>query len=324
MSTSVIAPTVTSELELAPPIVINRQFEDLGITIEQYHLTPNDVEFSPLPTHAITWNIGEPGDLVKLEGKRSQRVWMAQGGMTLTPSGQSRHWCWNHSTDVLLLQLQPQLISQVVIASEIDINQIELVNRFGIYDPQMEWIGKSLLAEMQSNRLAGKLYTESLIDLLVIHLLRQHSAFGQSAASSSADAPNVVTASLTLSLKTDTRQFSPSRLKRVLEYIHDNLEQNLSLVDLATLANLSPSRFTRVFRQETGLSPHQYLIQARIERAKHLLRSGSEVSIGRVAHQVGFADQSHFTRHFKRIVGVTPKVILQDSRNVLNHSPNVQ
>lgn len=305
MSTSAIAPIVKSELELTPPIVINRQFEDLGITLEQHHLTPNDVEFAPLLTHAITWNMGEPGDLVKLEGKHTQRVWMPRGGMTVTPAGRSRHWCWNHSTDVLLLQLQPQLISQVAIASEIDINQIELVNRFGIYDPQMEWIGKSLLAEMQSNGLAGKLYTESLIDLLAIHLLRQHSAFGQS-------------------LKTDTRQFSPSRLKRVVEYIHDNLEQNLSLVDLATLANLSPSRFTRVFRQETGLSPHQYLIQARIERAKHLLRSGGEISIGRIAHQVGFADQSHFTRHFKRIVGVTPKVILQDSRNVLNHSPNVQ
>lgn len=305
MSTSAIALTVTSELELTPSTLIDKQFEDLGIMLEQYHLTPNEAEFSPLPTHVITWNIGEPGELVKIEGKRTQRVWMAQGGMTVTPSGQSRHWCWEHSTDVLLLQVHPQLISQVAIASEIDINQIELVNRFGIYDPQMEWIGKSLLAEMQSNGLAGRLYTESLINLLVIHLLRQHSAFGQS-------------------LTTDTRQFSPSRLKRVLEYIHDNLEQNLSLVDLATLANLSPSRFTRVFRQETGLSPHQYLIQARIEQAKHLLRSGGEISIGSVAHQVGFADQSHFTRHFKRIVGVTPKVILQDSRNVLNHSPNVQ
>jgi AraC family transcriptional regulator len=305
MSTSASSPTVISSLELAPPVLINKQFEDLGITLEQYHLTPNDVEFAPLPTHVITWNMGEPGELVKIEGKRTQRVWMAQGGMTVTPAGQSRHWCWNHSTDVLHLQVHPQLISQVAITSEMDINQIELVNRFGIYDPQMEWIGKSLLAEMQSNGLAGRLYTESLINLLIIHLLRQHSAFGRS-------------------LKTDTRQFSPSRLKRVLEYIHDNLEQNLTLVDLATIAHLSPSRFTRVFRQETGLSPHQYLIQARIERAKHLLRSRGEVSIGRIAHQVGFADHSHFTRHFKRIVGVTPKVVLQDSRNVLNHNPNVQ
>lgn len=305
MSTNAIAPTVTSKLEFDPPILAYRQVEELGITIEQYHLTLNDAEFSPLPMHVLTWNIGEPGDLIKIEGERTQRALMMQGGMTLTPAGQPRHWCWDHSTDVLLLQLQPQLISQLAIASEIDIDQIELVNRFGIYDPQMEFIGKSLLAEMKSKRLAGQLYTESLINLLVVHLLRQHSTFGRS-------------------LPKDTRRFSPSRLKQVLEYIHDNLGQNLSLVDLANIANLSPSRFTRVFRQETGLSPHQYLIQTRIERAKHLLRSGGEISISSIAHQVGFADQSHFTRHFKRIVGVTPKVVLQDSRNVLNHSPNIQ
>ncbi len=299
------AAPMRSEAPFTDPTLTNTQVEDLGITIAQYHLTPNDVEFSPLPAHTITWNMGEPGDLVKREGKHSQRVWMHQGSITLTPAGQARQWCWSHSTDILLLQLSPQFMSQVAIASEIDIHQIELVNRFGIYDAQMEWLGQSLLAEMQSNGLAGKLYTESLLSLLVIHLLRQHSAFGQS-------------------LQIDQRQFSPSRLKQVLEYIHDHLGQNLSLADLANLANLSPSRFTRVFRQETGLSPHQYLIQARIERAKHLLRSDGELSIGDIAHQVGFADQSHFTRHFKRIVGVTPKVVLQESRNILNYSPNIQ
>src|SRR5919202_2057893 len=224
---------ILSEVQFTSPILTNTQVEDLGITIAQYHLTPNDVEFSPLPTHTITWNIGEPGDLVKLEGKHSRRVWMDRGGMTLTPAGQLRHWCWDHTTDVLLLQLPPQFISQIAIASEIDINQIELANRFGIYDPQMEWLGKSLLAEMQSNGLAGRLYTESLLSLLVIHLLRQHSVFGQS-------------------FQNDIRRIAPSRLKRVLEYIHDNLGHNLSLADLANFANLSTSRFTRVFRQETG------------------------------------------------------------------------
>jgi AraC family transcriptional regulator len=225
--------------------------------------------------------------------------------MTLTPAGQPRHWCWNHSTDVLLLQLQPSLLSQIAIAAEIDMSQIELVDRFGINDSQLEFIVKSLLAEMQSNRLAGELYTESLINLLVLHLLRQHSAFGRA-------------------LPSTPHSLSSSRIRQILDYIHDNLGQSLSLKELAGIANLSPSRFTRVFRQEVGLSPHQYVIRARIEQAKHLLQSAKELSIGDVAHQVGFADQSHLTRHFKQIVGVTPKVILQDSRNVPNHSPNIQ
>ena len=305
MSTLAIAPLVLSEAEFYPPSLFGKQLEGMGITIAQYHLPPGDTEFPPLPSHLLTWNVGEPGDLTRIQAGRTQRKRMMQGGMTLTPAQQPRHWCWNHNVDVVLLQLQPQLISQVAIASEIDTNQVELVERFGIYDPQIDFIGKSLLAEIKSNGLAGQLYTESLINLLVVHLLRQHSAFGRS-------------------LPKDTNPVSPSRLKQVLDYIHDNLGHSLSLMELASVANLSPSRFTRVFRQETGLSPHQYLIQARIEQAKHLLKSGGDISIGSIAHQVGFADQSHFTRHFKRIVGVTPKVVWQDSRKVLNHNLNIQ
>jgi AraC family transcriptional regulator len=305
MSPSTPAPVDLANAEFYPPRPLERRLEGIGVAIAQHHLPPGDVEFSPLQSHLITWNLGEAGDLTRIRTGQTQKIRMMQGGMTLTPAEQPRHWCWNHSTDVLLLQLEPQFIAQVAIAAEIDTTQIELVNRFGIYDSQMHRLGRSLLAEMQANELAGRLYTESLLNLLVIHLLREHSAFGQS-------------------FPGDRRPLSPSRLKQVLEYIHDNLGQTLSLADLATLANLSPSRFTRVFRQETGLSPHQYLIQARIEQATHLLRSGGEISIGAIAHQVGFADQSHFTRHFKRIVGVTPKVVMQDSRNVLNHSPNIQ
>jgi len=302
MATFTSAPTVVSEAEFSPPVLSYQQVAGLGVAIEQYHLIPNDAAFSPLLTHLITWNLGESGYLASIQDGRTQKALIVKGGTTLTPANQPRHWCWDHGVDVLQLQLQPQVIAEIAAASEIDISHIELVNRFGIYDPQMEHIGKSILAEMQSDGLAGKLYAESLVNLLVIHLLRQHSAF----------APPQVTS-----------QFSPSRFKQVIEYIHDNLAQNLSLADLANIANLSPSRFAYLFRQETGLSPHQYLIQARIEQATHLLRVGG-ISVGEIAHQVGFTDQSHFTRHFKRLVGVTPKAVLKDSQNVLNSSPNIQ
>lgn len=85
MRTNEIAPTVTSKLESDPPILAYRQVEELGITIEQYHLTPNDAEFSPLPMHVLTWNIGEPGDLIKIEGERTQRALMMQGVIAFAP-----------------------------------------------------------------------------------------------------------------------------------------------------------------------------------------------------------------------------------------------
>ncbi len=73
---------------------------------------------------------------------------------------------------------------------------------------------------------------------------------------------------------------------------------------------MSPYYFLRLFKQSMGITPHQYILQRRIEKAKFLLQHGE--SIAEIAIKVGFCDQSHLTQYFKRIVGVTPKKFLQD------------
>ncbi|HJZ58896.1 MAG TPA: helix-turn-helix transcriptional regulator, partial [Gemmataceae bacterium] len=75
---------------------------------------------------------------------------------------------------------------------------------------------------------------------------------------------------------------------------------------LAAVARLSPNYFACQFRRATGLPPHQYVILRRVERAKQLLRSGTEASLAEVAADAGFSDQSQFCHHFRRLVGVTP------------------
>lgn len=94
------------------------------------------------------------------------------------------------------------------------------------------------------------------------------------------------------------------RLQRVREYLEDDPARNPSLDSLAAIAGLSPWRFCREFSARFGQPPHAYLLHARIRRAKNLLARG--VSIGDVAQRCGFADQSHFTRCFRRYVDVTP------------------
>ena len=74
----------------------------------------------------------------------------------------------------------------------------------------------------------------------------------------------------------------------------------------AAVARLSRYHFARQFKAATGLPPHQYVIMRRVERAKELLQAGTALSLAEVAAHVGFSDQSHFSQHFKRLVGVTP------------------
>jgi AraC family transcriptional regulator len=75
---------------------------------------------------------------------------------------------------------------------------------------------------------------------------------------------------------------------------------------MAAIAHISPYHFARQFKTATGLPPHQYVILRRVERAKELLQAGTDLSLAEVAVQAGFSDQSQFTHHFKRVVGVTP------------------
>jgi AraC family transcriptional regulator len=76
---------------------------------------------------------------------------------------------------------------------------------------------------------------------------------------------------------------------------------------LAAVVGLNPYHFGRQFKAATGLPPHQYVILRRVERAKLLLQAGPGLSLAKVALRAGFSDQSQFSRHFKRFVGVTPK-----------------
>lgn len=96
-----------------------------------------------------------------------------------------------------------------------------------------------------------------------------------------------------------------ARLRMVMNYINDRLGGGICIGALAEVAELSPSHFIRMFQVSTGLSPHQYVLRARVLRAQELLRT-TRHSIAEIAAMTGFCGQSHFTKHFGRVLGVTP------------------
>jgi len=149
----------------------------------------------------------------------------------------------------------------------------------------------------------SKLYAESLANILAVHLLRHYAVC--------ADGQNLQACSMSDSAETEhteTPATQPRAVAQALQFIHANYTSDLSLNEIAKAVNLSPFHVARLFKQSVGVSPHQYLIQLRVNSARSLLSAGSgEHSLAELASAVGFADQSHLTRHFKRIVGVTPR-----------------
>src|SRR6266480_253063 len=97
------------------------------------------------------------------------------------------------------------------------------------------------------------------------------------------------------------------RLRRVTQYIQDNLHRGLRLAELSAHVHMSPYHFARLFKRSTGTPPHQFVLRRRIDRATTLLATG-ELPIGEIARVVGFQTPSHFTTVFRRITGITPSV----------------
>jgi AraC family transcriptional regulator len=146
-------------------------------------------------------------------------------------------------------------------------------------------ISRLLLEDAEEGGKRGPLYAESLAMALSAHLLATCGVKG-----------------------TPQRRMSrlpPGLLRRVTDYLEAHLEEDLSVQHLASLVDLSASHFSALFTRATGVSPHRFVIQKRVERARELLALGTD-PIAQVAMQVGFYDQSHLTRQMRRLLGVCP------------------
>jgi AraC family transcriptional regulator len=155
------------------------------------------------------------------------------------------------------------------------------------YDPLLHRLALVLQAAIEGESVAGQPSARSLPAALVARFLRRYGVTRQSAGE--------VTGGLSL-----------YKLRRTIAYIKDHLEQNLSLVTLAAVGKTSPAHFARLFKQATGLPPHQYVLRCRMERAKQLLTE-TDLPLIEIALQVGCADQSHFTALFRTHFALTPK-----------------
>lgn len=207
------------------------------------------------------------------------------GDICLTPANAPVSVRLHDSSELICLYLEPTFMTEIT-AEVSDVDNFELIPQFKLNDKLIYQIGIALKANLEFKGMCDRLYTESMAMAISAHLLQFYST-------------------RKLKVKSYSDGLPQARLRQVTEYINEHSAQNPSLIKMAQIVQMSPYYFSRLFKKSTGLTPHQYLLRCRTERAKRLLKT-SNLSIATIAAQVGFTDQSHFARHFKRLVGVSP------------------
>lgn len=271
-----------------PPLLSSAQAGWDGIQLEYHQQPPHQVPENYSKQHRIIFNAQNSSySLVEQMTKnRFQTEQPENGAITVIPAKMSNWASWDKERQFITLSFESSVLARYT-ADLTDTNDAELIPSFSKPDPLIHGIGLALKLELESGGLGNRLYVDSLTVALMTHLLRHYSEQKQLSHSSH-------------------KGLSKRQLHQVVDYINHHLDLDIGLRQLAAIAQVSPSYFSHLFKQSTGLAPHQYVIQCKIERAKQFLREG-ELTISEIALHLGFSHQSHLSRHFKRLVGLTPK-----------------
>jgi len=261
-------------------------FEQPKFEVPEHQHTMHVIAYAPPSAKGLAPPCGERW----LDGTLKQEV-RNEGDIAIIPAHIPHRCNWQTSAEFVVLAVEPVLLAQLG-QDWVDPEHIELIPRFMTKpDPLIQAIFETLKNELGMGGIEGHLLVDSLRTALAIHLLRNYCT----------TSPKPNSYSNGLSQKT---------LVLVTDYINEHLQANLKLVDIAEIANISPYHFSYLFKQSLGITFHQYILQKRLHKAKDLLQSTS-LSIAEIAICVGFCDQSHLTRYFKRNFRVTPKQFRQ-------------
>jgi len=216
---------------------------------------------------------------------RTLRFGATPGTTFILPRGTIDELLWEGPTHRIAVAIHPGLLIKALdeTAHESD---IELTEHWNLTDPHILAVLTAMTTDLDEGSPAGRLYGESLANALAVYLLSRYATHRRGPLLHRGGLPKY-------------------RLRRILDYIGDNLADDLSLSELAAVAGMSPHYFAQLFRDSMGHSPHRYVLLQRIERAKEGLRDASR-SIIDVGSKAGFENPSHFARVFRQFVGTTP------------------
>lgn len=241
--------------------------------------------------HSVSMHVGHPVLVTsRCAGAQVHRL-QVPGDIKIVPAGYSRIWEIAAPTSKLVIDLAPWFVREIAEAMGISGDRVTIAPQLHLTDKRLEHIGWALLDELEMDEPLGRLYAESLGSALAAQLIRR-------------SAPAIPRRAVGLPKR---------RLQRVLDYIRENLAQDLSLAELASIAGVSSSHFKEQFRESMGIPVHQYVVSVRIENARDLLVN-TRLPVSEVALRAGFYNQSHLSRHLRRLLGITPAALRREAQ----------
>ncbi|MBW4537164.1 MAG: AraC family transcriptional regulator [Pleurocapsa minor HA4230-MV1] len=282
--------TVRHQIECSSlPILSSKDRGWENIVVEQFQHPAGEGKTYYNDEHSICLSLApRPVYLLQIKGGKTHTGLYGQGDISVTPAKTSFFARWDSEDRFLQIRIASEFIKTVAKdALEMNPEQVEFIPEFRTRDSQIEAMSMMLLAELQQENLGGRLYIDSLANVLAVHLLRQYSAHQPRFSIYEGGLPK-------------------RQLVKVLDYINEYLDRDIKLADLAQLLGMSQFHFSYLFKRSLGIPPYQYLLQQRIERAKQLLKQ-TDKSIVNIAFACGFNSHSHLTKQFRQLTGMTPK-----------------
>jgi AraC family transcriptional regulator len=222
----------------------------------------------------------------KMASDRDVRVDAPVGTLVINPANVDSSSTWHSTRESLAVGYAPGELKRLA-AAEFDVADLRLhPPGFGHVDRKALQIAL-LMKQGVVDGTASDLYVDSMLSIFALHLLRNYSNASDPARETAAG------------------RLSPPAAKRVMDFLHENFAQPLSISRLAALSGLSPGRFIKAFGSTFGQPPHQYLVNLRLEAAERLLVD-TDLPVAHVAAMTGFSSQSHLTTTMSRHKFVTP------------------
>jgi AraC family transcriptional regulator len=256
-----------------------------GVLFERHFHGPFSTRTHQHLSHFVCVHLSEPAPFVWRSRLERGKKTIQSGSVILVSRGAEDSIVFPNAVTRILLNLEPSLLNRAV--PEIGTGRdVEFIHQWGVRDPQTEYIVRALEADLEAGIPTGKLFGESLLCALAVHLQSRYAATRPT-------------------IRLPRNGLPKARLNRVIEYIDANLDREIRLSALAETAGLSTHHFAELFKQSVHLSPHQFVLRRRIDRARTLL-SDPAITVFEAAIGAGFADHSHFTKVFRRVTGMTP------------------